>query len=236
MSKKSKRIPPVRYVTLFPGRTGTTWLVSHMQTHPEVVARYEILSRHNTSWPEQKACLDELFEQKRYPVVKAVGFKTKIHAIDDWDSFSEYLHRGKFRIIHQVRENKLKFIVSVVRAKMLRNAEGQSNLFHKDQQAVGPIEIPETLFARAKKRLNVARQLQEYIDTLQLPILKITYEALLHNEQSVLDQVWDFLDVSRKPTQGLTRKNTPDDVRRAVTNLDELLAHHPEMAQYVDQD
>lgn len=230
-----RHIPPVRYVTLFPGRTGTTWLVSHMQTHPEIVARYEILSRHNTTWQEQKACLDELFEQKRFPVIKAVGFKTKIHAIGDWARFFDYLHEKDFRIIHQIRENQLKFVVSVVRAKMLRNAEGQSNLFHQHQQPIGPIEIPEPLFARAKKRLNVAKQLQAFIDTLQLPKLKVVYESLLDDEQAALDQVWDFLEVSRAPTRGLTRKNTPDDIRQVVTNLDELIKHHPEMARFVDQ-
>lgn len=206
-----------------------------MQTHPEIVARYEILSRHNTTWQEQKACLDELFEQMRFPVIKAVGFKTKIHAIGDWASFSAYLHEKGFRIIHQIRENQLKFVVSVVRAKMLRNAEGQSNLFHQHQQPIGPIEIPEPLFARAKKRLNVARQLQEFIDTLQLPKLKVVYESLLEDEQAALNQVWDFLEVSRAPTRGLTRKNTPDDIRLAVTNLDELIKHHPDMACFVDQ-
>lgn len=226
--------PPVKYVTLFPGRTGSTWLASHMQSHPQILARLEMLRRHNATWMEQKACLEELFGPVRHRGIHAVGFKTKIHAVQDWEQFSQYLHQHSFRIIHQVRDNHLKFIVSVVRAKLLRNAQGKSNLMEPSQQPIGPIEIPEPLFARAKKRLNVARYLQEFVDSLELPLIRITYEQLLSDEQGALNRVWDFLGVEHHPTTGRTRKNTPDDLRQAVTNLDELLAHHPEMQQFVD--
>ena len=231
-----KRIPPVKYVTLFPGRTGSTYLASHMQTHPEIVAKYEILGRRNTTWEQQQQCLRELFEVRRWPAIKAVGFKTKIHAVLNRDAFTEYIHEHRFRIIHQIRRNHLKFIVSVVRAKMLRNESGRSNLFEKEFNPIGPMEIPEPLFARAKARLNVDRKLKQYIDSLDLPKLVVIYEDLLAEEQAVLNQVWDFLDVSHVKTQGITRKNTPDDIREAVTNLDEILKCHPEMSKFVDQD
>ncbi len=230
-----KRIPPIRYVNLFPGRTGSTYLISHMQSHPQVVARYEILGRKNIDWQQQLECLDDLFRQKRAPVINAVGFKTKMHAVHNLPAFTDYLHEHGFRIIHQVRSNDLKLIISVVRAKILRNNQGTSNLFEPNQKPVGPMEIPEPLFARAKKRLNVSRSLQEYIDTLNLPKLVVRYEELLENEQRVLNQVWDFLEVGRVSTRGQTRKNTPEDIRQAVTNLDEILAHHPEMIPFVDQ-
>ena len=60
------------------------------------------------------------------------------------------------------------------------------------------------------------------------------YEDLLANERVELQRIWEFLKVSNRPTEGATRKNTPDDIREAVTNIDEILAHHPEMVQFVD--
>lgn len=232
----NNRIPPVKYVTLFPGRTGSTYLASHMQAHPQIVSRYEILGRRATSWDRQFAMLKELFETKRDSAFKAIGFKTKIHAVLDRDVFTRYITDHQFRIIHLVRRNKLKFIISVVRAKMLRNAEGVSNIFQQNQEPIGPMEIPVEKFTRATKRLNVAIRLQRFIDTLDLPKLKIAYEDLLNDEQKTLQAVWDFLDVEHVETQGVTRKNTPDDVRQAVTNLDEILQQHPEFEEFVDQD
>ena len=232
----SNRIPPVKYVTLFPGRTGSTYLASHMQTHPQIISRYEILGRRSTDWERQYEMLKQLFESKRKHEVKAIGFKTKLHAVLDREVFTEYIHEHQIRIIHMIRRNKLKFIISVVRAKMLRSIEGVSNVLNQSQSPVGPMEIPVEKFTRATKRLNVEKYLQEYIDTLELPKLKIAYEDLLKEEQSTLNRVWDFLDVDHVSTEGVTRKNTPDDVREAVTNLDEILKRHPDYEQYVDQD
>ena len=232
----NNRIPPVKYVMLFPGRTGSTYLASHMQAHPQIVSRFEILGRRATSWERQRAMLKDLFEIKRSPEFKAIGFKTKIHAVLNREVFTQYITDHQFRIIHLIRRNKLKFIISVVRAKMLRNAEGVSNVFQQNQEPIGPMEIPVAKFTRATKRLNVAVRLQKYIDNLDLPKLKIAYEDLLNDEQVTLKRVWDFLEVEHFDTQGVTRKNTPDDVRQAVTNLDEILERHPEFVEFVDQD
>jgi len=230
------RIPPIKFVTLFPGRTGSTYLASHMQAHPQIVSRYEILGRRSTSWERQFELLQELFETKRKPEIRAIGFKTKIHAVLNQQAFTDYIHEHEFRVIHLIRRNKLKFIISVVRAKMLRNAEGVSNVFDRNQEPIGPMEIPLDKFTRATKRLNVAKRLQRYIDTLQLPKLKIAYEDLLNDEGATLVRVWDFLEVDRVTTQAITGKNTPGDIRQAVSNLDEVLARHPEMAEFVDSD
>ena len=233
-AKRVKRIPPVRFVTLFPGRTGSTYLTSHMISHPEIVARYEMLSRCRESWEDQLDCMNELFEQKRFPVIQAVGFKTKLSQIMDRKAFRAYIIERNFKIIHQVRMNHLKYIVSVIRARMLRTEQGRSNVLDPHQQPLGAIEIPEPVFARAKKRLNVVGRLDRFVQRLELPKLQIVYEDMLADESRELDRVWDFLGVSKLVTEGITRKNTPDDIRAAVTNLDELLEHHPEMAKFVD--
>lgn len=205
-----------------------------MKSHPEICARFEILSRFRDSWQDQLQCLTTLFETKRYAHIKVLGFKCKVSGVLDQAAFAEFLHERDFRIIHLVRENKLKFIVSVIRARYLRSEQGKSNLLDGDQDALGPITIPEPVFARAKKRLNVAIRLQQFVDSLELPTLKITYEQLFSDERHVLDQVWKFLEVAPAVTTASPRKNTPDDIRKAVKNLDELLEHHPEMVQFVD--
>ena len=229
------RCPAVRYVILFPGRTGSTYLTDHMASHPEIVAHYEILAAKEESWIHQQEFLDDLVETKRRPEISAVGFKTKLRNICDQTAFEAYLKQRQFRIIHLTRTNQLKFVVSIVRAKLLREQEGTSNLIHNRHQPLGPTAIPLADFAKAKTRLRRHNRIAQVIDRLQLPTLEFTYEDLVNDEQSALKRVWDFLDVRNIVTTGRTRKNTPHDIRKAVTNLDEIIDHYPEMARFVDQ-
>ena len=221
---------------MFPGRTGSTFLTDHMKSHPEICARFEILSRHPDSWESQLECMTTLFQTKRYPHIKALGFKCKLTGVLDQDAFGQFLRDWNFRIIHLVRENHLKFIVSVIRSRHLRSEQGRSNLLEKGQDPIGPITIPEPVFARAKKRLNVASRLQDFVEASGLSTLRIAYEDLISDESRVLAGVWEFLEVQPHETVSTPRKNTPDDIRKAVLNLDELIAHHPEMARFLDSD
>ena len=231
---RAKRVPPVQYVILFPGRTGSTYLASHMISHPEIAARYEILSRYRDSWEDQLECIETLFNKKRFPVVGAVGFKCKLSQVLDRKAFKAYLQENSVKVVHQIRRNKLKYIVSVIRARMLRSEQGRSNVLDEEQRPIGPIEIPVPIFTRATRRLNVVGRLDRFVERLEVPKMTTAYEDLLADEQQELQRIWEFLGVSNRPTEGATRKNTPDDIRQAVTNIDEILEHHPEMSQFVE--
>ena len=41
------------YFIVGDARSGSTYLASHMQAHPQIVSRYEILGRRSTSWERQ---------------------------------------------------------------------------------------------------------------------------------------------------------------------------------------
>ena len=233
--KPHNRRPPVRYATLFPGRAGSTYLTDHMGNHPSVVANYEILSQYQKSWEQQLNFLNELVFTKRSAQISAIGFKTKIKDVLNLDEFLQYLKDQEFRIIHLTRSNHLKLVVSIVRAKMLRHRIGTSNLIFHDQPPLGPTAIPIADFAKARKRLKRQMRLVRIVKRLKLPTLKIVYEDLLQDELEVLNQVWSFLGVRPTVTNGRTRKNTPHDIRSAVTNLDEIISHFPDMASFVDQ-
>lgn len=232
---KPNRPPPVRYVILFPGRTGSTYLTDHMASHPQIVANYEILSQYQESWEQQAAFLNEMVGTNRRPRIHAIGFKTKITSVLAPFKFEKLLKEKEFRIIHLTRKNQLKFLVSIVRAKMLRAQTGSSNLIFQNQKAVGPTTIPLVEFAQAKRRLRRRDRLTRIIDRMKLPTIELAYEDLLADEQNVLKKLWDFLEVRNVATVGKTRKNTPQDLRQAVTNLDEIISNHPEMGRFVDQ-
>jgi len=229
------RIPPVRYVTLFPGRTGSTYLTDHLSNHPNIVANYEILSQYQESWEQQEEFLRTMVQTRRDPKIVAIGLKSKVRDILNWDEFEKLIKSYQFRIIYLSRRNQLKLVVSVVRADLLRQQCGVSNLISQEYDDLGPTIIPLDRFEKARKRIRRQLRLQRMVQRLQLPTLEISYEELLVNERGVLNQVWDFLDVPRVLTTGRTRKNTPHDLRSAVLNLEEILEHYPEMKSFVDR-
>ncbi len=227
--------PQINYVMLFPGRTGSTFLTDHLASHPQIHAHYEILSRYQDSWPQQQTFLEGLVTGERPIEVPVIGFKTKLRSVLSLTKFESYLKNFNFRIIHLTRRNHLKFVVSIVRAKMLREQIGDSNLTEASHEALGETIIPLADFAKAKTRLRRTNRITQLIDRLDLPKIEIAYEDLLENERRTLNRVWGFLDVRPIATYSGTRKNTPHDLRTAVTNLDEILNQHPEMLRFVDQ-
>jgi LPS sulfotransferase NodH len=229
------RQPPVRYVILFPGRTGSTYLTDHLANHPQVCANYEILSQYQESWEQQKEFLDSMILTKRFANIEAVGFKTKLSTILDLKEFKRYLKAHEFRVIHLTRRNELKFVVSVVRAKLLRAAVGTSNLIDNELPELGPTVIPIADFAKARIRMRRQDRLGQIVDQLKLPTLRIAYEDLVQDEQRELNRLWRFLDLRLVATVGKTRKNTPHDIRSSVINLEEIISNYPEMARFIDQ-
>ena len=153
----------------------------------------------------------------------------------DWEKFETYIQQHEFKVIHLSRRNHLKLVVSVVRAELLRQQSGVSNLISNQFQELGPTVIPLERFEKARRRIRRQLRLQKVVKRLKLPLLEITYEDLLSNETGILNQVWDFLEVRRLRTRGKTRKNTSPNLRSSVLNLDEILSHYPELVTFVDQ-
>jgi hypothetical protein len=90
-----------------------------------------------------------------------------------------------------------------------------------------PMEIELPLFdTYLKEREAADSELQEYVDSLQLPALKIIYEELLVNKDQVLNNVFEFLNVSPKQVQEKTLKHTSDDLRDVILNFDLLKASY----------
>ena len=141
---------PVKFVILFQGRTGSTFLVDALRRHPEVDADGEILQNeaqelrgwkthenaYRRAWRTGKlgyrgtpveAQLRRTEQRWRdaRPDARAVGFKTKIRDLLDIESFKDLVEREGARIIMMERDNLVKQAVSRVRSMDLwRTHEG----------------------------------------------------------------------------------------------------------------
>lgn len=212
-----------RFVLLFEGRTGSSYLISSLDQHPKVRAMEEglvILKKEGHYAQAQWTC-----KALSVPILSrwgAVGFKTKLRDISDPEQFARLLQELNVKIIHMQRRNRIKVTVSEINCNVLYQRTNYYNVY-KEQDQLPPISIELEHFKKIlKMREDLDNRLSNYVADLGLPILEIYYEDLLIDERSTLKNTYEFLGVPARHTRGKSFKNTSDDLRQALLNFNEL--------------
>jgi hypothetical protein len=215
---------PVRFVVLFIGRTGSTYLAGTLASHPEIAMKWEWLG--GKDGDTQLRDVRRFFTRSPYARHPAVGFKTKLGDVTDREGFAELLGELGARIIALQRRNNVKQVVSRVNSERIYDATGYWNLWNEEDR-LPPATIEVAEFSRRLERLEEQKhRLESYVKSLELPTLWSDYEDLLVDQRATFDQVFSFLGVRIQPVQGRSIKNTSDDLREAVSNFDELRSHY----------
>lgn len=216
-----------RYVTLFVERSGSTYLATALASHPNINALREELAslrQNGKNAGEQLKWVEEFFTPPVVGQYKAYGFKTKLVDILDPQGFASLLKQKKCHIIQLLRRNTVKAAISTINAKRQYEASGNWNLLNeKDKLAAFEVD-PKEFEYLLRERQKWDQELGEYVRALNLPTLPLYYEELLQDEGQFLTRVFDFLGVEARTVKGKTLKNTEDDLRKVVLNLDELKA------------
>ena len=216
-----------RFVILFEGRTGSTYLIESLDSHPKVRAYGEKLV--GLKKDGSKAQLEWVRKVLTPPIIgrrHAIGFKTKLRDIADPTAFAELLKEMQVRIIHLLRRNRIKAIVSTINSCRLKNVTNSYNLYKEDNRLLpSPIDINDFDW-ELKYREKLDSKLEIYVKNLKLPAQTLYYEDLLIDEFRTLQRTYDFLGVPFKLTKGKCIKNTRDDLREAIINFDELRSHY----------
>jgi LPS sulfotransferase NodH len=214
-----------RFVILFVERAGSTYLMSLLNSHPEIRCVTEKLDTIKQSGKGAQAQLEWTRDFLTPPFLgqnRAIGFKTKEVDILDPEGFKEILTRNKTRIIQLQRKNSVKAVISTMNAKRLHDAAGSWNLL-KESDRRPPMEVDLDEFeSLLQVRETWDRGLETYIRNLNLPTISLFYEDLLQDEASFISSIFDFLGVDPHPVQGKTIKHTKDDLREVILNFDQL--------------
>jgi hypothetical protein len=225
-------VRPCKFILLFQGRTGSTYITERVDAHPRVKMEPEVwggwgfqLSREKIPLYSQKQ-LDWLmsFYDKDYNIpYSAIGFKTKLDDVIDKRSFIRYIREKNIKIIHMTRKNIVKLVISEINAQRLFDITGKWNLDNKAERP-GPFNLDLDEFdAKMKWRAQIEDWLDSYVKIINNPTLQLCYEDLLFDEVDFFKKLYGFIGTSPMQTMSKTIKNTPTDLREIIINYDELL-------------
>ena len=233
---KVKQKGTTRFIILFQGRSGSTYLIESLNNHPNIhVLLLEKFSVHKSSYSEQQDWAYHFYNQKIDKGVQAIGFKSKLIDVLDYKKFAEILFELNVKVIHLSRKNTVKLAISTINAAKLRKNVNASNIY-REKDKLKPSEISIEEFDKVfKERKERYEALALYVDSLKCEKLNIYYEDILYSQQKTFQRIQEFLNVPFVMTKGETIKITPDNLRNIVTNFDELRDKHPEYREMFDE-
>jgi LPS sulfotransferase NodH len=216
-----------RFVILFVGRTGSTYLQELLDSHPNIRCLSEAMpdlkdkgESTQLKWVEW-ALTPPLIGQYR-----AVGFKTKLSDVLDHGGFGQTLKRNQVKIIHLQRRNRIKAAVSYFNVRRVWEKTGEWGLYDEKDRP-GLVYIDPTEFDQAlKRREEYERVLGNFINQIDLPLLSMDYDDLLLHRDKVLQTIFGYLWVKPKPVFTNAKKITTDNLRNAFLNFDELRSRY----------
>lgn len=215
---------PTRFITLFEGRTGSSYFMECLNSLPHVEALSEVIIRMEAA--AQRSFIDDFYRQPRAAHIQAIGFKAKLRDVQDQSTFTAQLDAHDVRIIHMIRTNKVKLALSRLNGKRLRAETGLWNRV-AGSPPLGPFAPTIEDFDKALRfRMQKEETLNAYVTSLRRPVLTISYEALLADREGVFARTFDFIGAAPGPVHSNTVKNTDDDMRKVLLNYDEIRAHY----------
>jgi hypothetical protein len=216
----ASRAHGIRFLILFPGRTGSSWLVSALQSHPDVRADGEILVKQDAG--SQRRMLEERYASPP-DAGTAIGFKTKLKDVADLEGLRRRIESTPLHLLLMRRADLIRLAISRITARRLHQHSGRWNLDDRTSAApTRPIEPPE-LLESIEHCLATVEELDRFVSGLPVPIRELEYADILTDPAQTLSVVQRFLGVSPQPLHSGVRKNTDQDLHLAVPNLSELL-------------
>ena len=240
---------PTPFIIWFNQRSGSTHLVSLLDSHPEIACFAEIFYQgeglatndlfSDSAVHEEGIFLEHFFSYRWGPegsnIVKkpqkqkspgAVGFKLKYEQAERYPKVFQYLskHYDRIKVIHLVRENFLSTIASSMFVPKLLNSFKRPNLHH----GVSLEGISRTVKLNPDTILKELETLEAGITrsrnaVLEFDTLEVTYENLVQSQNGTCRRILQFLRVG--DTQKLSsrfKKIMPSSLEDYVENIDEI--------------
>ncbi|MFC2042983.1 sulfotransferase [Chloroflexota bacterium] len=208
-----------RFIVLSRSRTGSSMLITFLNSHPNIHAVWGIFQTLNGR--NYKDVLAKTFGKEPY-YIKAKGFKIfYYHPEDDKsnDIWEKFMDMDNLRVIHLKRRNILCTLIS-------RKIAGI--------QDVWLVSSPDRIISKNKAVTFTVKELEEGFEQTRKwekygdemfknhPLVSVYYEDLENDPEGTFGKITDFLDVRYvRPKTNLSKLN-PERLRDLVINYNEL--------------
>ena len=209
-----------RFVVVFPGRTGSSWLRDALERHPCVTMRGEMLVGLDAD--AQRRAVAQVFGRVRGG--RAAGFKTKLKDVADPAFLAEMIERYDATVVRMRREDLLRLALSRINARRLHDAAGRWNA----GEGVAPVEARAIDPGVLREALESARgevdRVEAFVRRLDRPVVEVAYHEILQDPAAVLGRIQSVLGVPPRSLESRVVKNTTEDLTEAIPNLEEIAA------------
>ena len=213
-----KRHDATRFLILFPGRTGSSWLVDGLSRHPAICVEGEVLVGRSAA--AQEKIYKRILGAGSGP--RASGFKTKLKDVADPESLRRCVRENNVVVISMQRADLLRLALSRINARRLYEATGAWNV-RDGAKPMGDGEVSAEELAKALSdcRSDV-RSLEEFVGSLGVEPHVIEYADIIDSPESVLAKAQNWIGVEAMSLLSSVVKNTNENLAHAVSNFAEL--------------
>ncbi|NJN94861.1 MAG: sulfotransferase [Anaerolineales bacterium] len=241
-----------RFIVLGRPRIGSTWLISLLDSHPNIYARGEIFLKLNGR--DYREILNRTF-CKQPPHVKAVGFK--IFYLQPYDNkdcgiWPELIEMRQVQVIHLKRKNILQTLLSKKISQQTKIAKATKGNQLKDIQK-RKVELSyETYLQDIQERkveftseelvteFNTLKRLEaEFDDKFRShPLLTVYYEDLVSRLNAEMETITNFLGLPFYPPKSQYVKLNPENPSNLIANYESLKREFSgtEWAQFFEEE
>jgi hypothetical protein len=205
------------FVVVFPGRTGSSWLMSALTDHPLIEAQGEILVR-QASEAQRGLVRAALAPVRR---ITARGFKTKMKDVADPDDLRAAIVEANAMVIRMRRADLLRLALSRINARRLHDATGRWNrTAEMPESGVVPVTTEE-LQAALEACVDEVSRVETFVESVSGDVIDIRYADILRAPDDVLASVQTAIGVEPRAVRSDVAKNTGEDVRPWLPDFDE---------------
>ncbi|AOY83933.1 hypothetical protein BJP36_32435 [Moorena producens JHB] len=219
---------PKRFFILMHGRSGSSLLVSLLDSHPKIKCSSEIFYKQPTRYPYKLISGLERYYRYRRGSDIAWGFKAKLEQIEKCgvthEEFFDYLIERNTTIISLIRDNIFRSAISVLIAGK------RGNIFHNSSEKISnyaPVNLnPKQVLAVMKQRQFQKEKIQTLISRLPVDVLQLKYEEHLsdiHRHNSTCSLIFNALDIESVPVTSSFKKMTNNKLSDSVINAEEVV-------------
>lgn len=235
-----------KFVVLSTQRSGSTWVVDMLNSHPRVLAQSELFMHGGVGHPTWAGERELLYWQtfiadkgggrvaRPYwlwhylgrafaarPGIDAVGFKLMYSQLTRISKpLMPALWLKRARIIHLMRRNALDVVLSK------EAGQARQGVFHaRDGQEVEAVRLrldTDTLVRRLTLHERAIAGARVRFKRVGVPYIEVVYEDLVEDEQAGFDELFRFLDVEPQRVSSSLQKVNPTAHEELIENYGEV--------------